>query len=108
VNAANLSFDSSGAALTADGITQTLNAGVSIDYSNQNASTNPNWAQGFRVNVPASATGIWPVFYTAPTWLKYNWVKESGAAVEENPFSEVSVGRFRGNKRQIFWQERLN
>lgn len=110
VNAANLSFDSTGSGLTADGTTQTLNAGVSIDYSNQNASTNPNWAQGFRVNVPANASGVWPVFYAvpAPAWLKYNWVTESGTTVEENPSSEVSVGRFRGNKRQIFWQERLN
>lgn len=55
-----------------------------------------------------SPTGTWPIEYTAPDWLKFNWKPETGPVVLENPFSEVSVGRFRGNKRQIFWQERLN
>lgn len=62
------------------------------------------------VQVPASIEGSWPVFYTAPDWLKFDWLKEATGQplVLENPTSEVSVGRFRGNKRQIFWQERLN
>lgn len=53
-------------------------------------------------------TGAWPIEYTAPDWLKFNWRQEAGAVVQEDPSSEISVGRFRGNKRQIFWQERLN
>ncbi|WP_337880315.1 DUF6701 domain-containing protein [Rheinheimera sp.] len=108
INATALSFDSSGATLTASGTAHNLNAGQSIDYSNQNPITNPNWTQGFRVNVPANNTGVWPVFYTAPIWLKYNWQTESGTAVEDDPSSEISVGRYRGNKRQIYWQEQLN
>ncbi|MDR7122115.1 DUF6701 domain-containing protein [Rheinheimera soli] len=62
------------------------------------------------VQVPASIEGSWPVFYTAPDWLKFDWLKEATGQplVLENPTSEISVGRYRGNKRQIFWQERLN
>jgi MSHA biogenesis protein MshQ len=62
------------------------------------------------VQVPADTQGSWPVFYDAPHWLKFDWLKEpvGQPLVLENPSSEVSVGRFRGNKRQIFWQERLN
>ncbi|WP_419571240.1 DUF6701 domain-containing protein [Rheinheimera sp.] len=108
VNPANLTFDATGSALTASGSLHALVGGLSIDYSNQNAATNPNWNQGLRVNVPASTSGVWPVFYSAPDWLKYNWQTEAGTAVEENPSSEVSVGRYRGNKRQIYWQEKLN
>ncbi|MDF3124916.1 DUF6701 domain-containing protein [Rheinheimera sp. 1928-s] len=54
--------------------------------------------------VPAGLTGVWPVFYAAPSWLQYNWLEGTAG----NPSSEFSVGRYRGNKRQIFWQERLN
>lgn len=58
----------------------------------------------------ATPTGTWPVFYQAPNWLKFDWLKEPQGQplVLENPSAEVSVGRFRGNKRQIFWQEKLN
>lgn len=62
------------------------------------------------VQIPANTLGTWPVFYQAPNWLKFDWLKEPQGQplVLENPSAEVSVGRFRGNKRQIFWQERLN
>ncbi len=62
------------------------------------------------VQVPANTQGNWPVFYAAPDWLKFDWLQEPSGQplVLENPSAEVSVGRFRGNKRQIFWQERLN
>lgn len=63
-----------------------------------------------QVFVSTGGDGSWPIFYTAPEWLKFDWKKESGGQplVLEDPQSEVSVGRFRGNKRQIFWQEKLN
>jgi len=56
--------------------------------------------------------GTWPIRYQIPDtldWLQYNWLQKANPTLQDlYPFSEVSVGRFRGNKRQIFWQERLN
>ncbi|KKK99917.1 hypothetical protein EIK76_10855 [Rheinheimera mesophila] len=37
-------------------------------------------------------------------FMKYPW---NGSSME-NPTAEAVFGRFRGNKRQIFWQEKLN
>ncbi|RVT45978.1 hypothetical protein EMM73_10965 [Rheinheimera sediminis] len=67
-------------------------------------------ASSLFVEVPANTQGSWPVFYSAPPWLQFDWLKEpvGQPLLLENPAAEVSVGRFRGNKRQIFWQEKLN
>jgi hypothetical protein len=61
-------------------------------------------SQALVVLVPAGQTGIWPISYNADDWLKYHW---SGTTGRVNPSSEISIGRYRGNKRQIFWQEKL-
>ena len=102
IDPANVSFDAvaPGYTLTTTGSSYTLTAGLT-------------GATGLNVSIlPAPANqplnGVWPVFYAAPAWLKYNWKEENGTQLVDDPFSEVSVGRFRGNKRQIFWQERLN
>lgn len=93
ISPASVSFDTAGLSVIGSGYS--LNAGI----------TGPT---GLSATIPGGLTGLWPVFYQAPSWLKYNWQKESGTQVADNPSSEVSVGRYRGNKRQIFWQERLN
>jgi MSHA biogenesis protein MshQ len=94
VNFANLSLESG---LGKSGVAAQLTAGLS-------------GANSLLVQIPANTLGTWPVFYQAPNWLKFDWLKEPQGQplVLENPSAEVSVGRFRGNKRQIFWQERLN
>ena len=94
VNFANLSLE---AGLGKSGVAGQLTAGLS-------------GANSLLVQIPANTLGTWPVFYQAPNWLKFDWLKEPQGQplVLENPSAEVSVGRFRGNKRQIFWQERLN
>lgn len=40
-----------------------------------------------------------------PYYLGFPW---SGGTNNENPKAEAVFGRYRGNKRQIFWQEKLN
>jgi len=104
INPVDVSFDAVGQAdnLTVTGSSYTLTAGLKGTAAGLNVS--------IPLPVPAKRplNGIWPVFYAAPSWLKYNWQKESGTQIADNPSSEVSVGRYRGNKRQIFWQERLN
>jgi MSHA biogenesis protein MshQ len=103
IDPVDVSFDASQTDnLTATGSGYTLTAGSTGS------------AAGLNVSIPLPVpekrplNGIWPVFYAAPAWLKYNWQRESATQVADNPSSEVSVGRFRGNKRQIFWQEKLN
>lgn len=101
----NVSFDTVGQAdnLAATGSNYTLIAGVT-------------GGAGLKVSIPLPEpakrplNGTWPVFYQAPNWLMFDWLKEPQGQplVLENPSAEVSVGRFRGNKRQIFWQEKLN
>lgn len=101
----NVSFDTVGQEdrLAATGSNYTLIAGVT-------------GGAGLKVSIPLPEpakrplNGTWPVFYQAPNWLKFDWLKEPQGQplVLENPSAEVSVGRFRGNKRQIFWQEKLN
>jgi MSHA biogenesis protein MshQ len=82
--------------------------GLGVAGSSYPLSSGLTGATSLSATIPGGSTGVWPVFYAAPDWLKYNWLEESGTQVADNPFSEVSVGRYRGNKRQIFWQERLN
>jgi MSHA biogenesis protein MshQ len=59
---------------------------------------------------PDTPVSVWPIRYNdTPLWLQYNWLQQTNPELQYlNPFSEISVGRYRGNKRQIFWQERLN
>jgi MSHA biogenesis protein MshQ len=83
-------------------------AGLGVTGGSYPLSSGLTGATSLSATVPGGSTGVWPVFYAAPDWLKYNWLEENGSQVADNPSSEVSVGRFRGNKRQIFWQERLN
>jgi MSHA biogenesis protein MshQ len=83
-------------------------ANLGVTGSSYALSSGLTGANALNATVPGGATGVWPVFYAAPLWLKYNWLEENGSQVTDDPFSEISVGRFRGNKRQIFWQERLN
>lgn len=94
VDFANLSLESG---LGKSGVAGQLTAGLS-------------GANSLLVQIPANTLGTWPVFYQAPNWLKFDWLKEPQGQplVLEDPSAEVSVGRFRGNKRQIFWQEKLN
>lgn len=77
--------------------------GLGVTGSSYPLSSGLTGATFLSATVPGGLTGVWPVFYAAPPWLKYSWQEEDG-----DPSSEVSVGRYRGNKRQIFWQERLN
>lgn len=83
-------------------------AGLGVTGSSYPLSSGLTGVTSLSATIPGGSTGVWPVFYAAPDWLKYNWLEENGSQVTDNPFSEVSVGRYRGNKRQIFWQERLN
>jgi MSHA biogenesis protein MshQ len=78
--------------------------GLPVAGTDYKLSSGLTGSSAISATIPAGLTGVWPVFYAAPPWLQYNW--REGAA--GNPSSEVSVGRYRGNKRQIFWQERLN
>lgn len=54
--------------------------------------------------VPGTAT----MQYLIPPALNYLQFPWNGGTVLTNPVAEAQFGRHQGNKRQIFWQERLN
>lgn len=54
--------------------------------------------------VPGTAT----MQYQIPPALNYLQFPWNGGTVLTNPVAEAQFGRYQGNKRQIFWQERLN
>jgi MSHA biogenesis protein MshQ len=54
--------------------------------------------------VPGNAT----MQYQIPPALNYLQFPWNGGTVLTNPAAEAQFGRYQGNKRQIFWQERLN
>jgi len=59
--------------------------------------------------IPAPNTaGVATLQYQIPLQLQYMQFPWNGGTTLANPTAEANFGRFRGNKRQIFWQERLN
>ena len=54
--------------------------------------------------VPGTAT----MQYQIPPALNYLQFPWNAGTVLTNPVAEAQFGRYQGNKRQIFWQERLN
>ncbi len=59
--------------------------------------------------IPApGAPGTATMQYQIPPALNYLQFPWNGGTVLANPVAEAQFGRYQGNKRQIFWQERLN
>jgi MSHA biogenesis protein MshQ len=59
--------------------------------------------------IPApNSAGVATLQYQIPLQLQYMQFPWNGGTSLVNPTAEANFGRFRGNKRQIFWQERLN
>jgi MSHA biogenesis protein MshQ len=59
--------------------------------------------------IPApGVSGTATMQYQIPPALNYLQFPWNGGTVLTNPVAEAQFGRYRGNKRQIFWQERLN
>lgn len=59
--------------------------------------------------IPApNTTGVATLQYQIPLQLQYMQFPWNGGTSLADPTAEANFGRFRGNKRQIFWQERLN
>jgi len=79
--------------------------GLTLDNGEYTLLNGQSSATQFKVLSPGE--GVWPVFYMAPTWLQYNWLNDD-AHIADDSQADISVGRYRGNKRQIFWQERFN
>lgn len=52
-------------------------------------------------DVPAIISGT----YQVPLWLQYDW--DNDGSYTDSPVAEFIFGRYRGNPRQIYWQERF-
>ena len=50
-------------------------------------------------------TGNVEATYQVPVWLQYDWNDDGNYS--NSPVAEFMFGRYRGNPRQIYWQERF-
>lgn len=69
--------------------------------------TGQNPIPGIFIPAPG-APGTATMQYQIPPALNYLQFPWNGGTVLTNPVAEAQFGRHQGNKRQIFWQERLN
>ena len=89
ISAANLSL--SNGLTTAQASATTLNSGK----------TPP----GGLLLVAPDETGNVEATYQVPVWLQYDWNDDGNYS--NSPVAEFMFGRYRGNPRQIYWQERF-
>ncbi len=93
------SFDSN--SLTVSGVTSLKDGTAGSMVAGQNPFNS--------IFIPAPNTaGVATLQYQIPLQLQYMQFPWNGGTSLVDPTAEANFGRYSGNKRQIFWQERLN